>query len=389
MGERAKKKRAADARAARIAKKTADALAVQPTEGPSSESAEPTGTSSQAGNSSGNKLPTQSSSKKKSVAHRVASSTASTSHTRRSTRSLVVSSTRAPSSYKKKKSAEDHSDDKKATRPERSATVAARALLEQLQYAETEDTDIEEDPEEGDGDSDGNGNGNGNGNNSSDSNGNGDDDDDDDGSEIEVVEVGNLKMKQRLVAPAKATRKKLPGAPAKATHKEPPSANEEEPSSDEDGESESTVELNRALEIELLIDIFEMTLEINDNARRARRNLTLSSSTSWDNLKDRVAEVLNIHQGSLQLQYRFSNEKNNALPFDLCSHQDYDEMRDQLKPLILPKILASGEVSKRVRKVVVVQLFNRGMEGARGKKGTKVSDQYSILKLSYLSVYTF
>ena len=50
------------------------------------------------------------------------------------------------------------------------------------------------------------------------------------------------------------------------------------------GESKSTVELNRALEIELLIDIFEMTLEINDNARRARRNLTLSLSTSWNNL---------------------------------------------------------------------------------------------------------
>ena len=52
-----------------------------------------------------------------------------------------------------------------------------------------------------------------------------------------------------------------------------------------------------------------MTFEINDKARGARKNLTLSSLASWDNLQDRVAQVLNVHQGSLQLQYRFSNEK--------------------------------------------------------------------------------
>jgi len=117
-----------------------------------------------------------------------------------------------------------------------------------------------------------------------------------------------------------------------------------------------------------------MTFEINDKARGARKNLTLPSSTSWDDLQDKVSKILNIHPGSLQLQYNFSNDKNNSLPFNLRSDEDYSEMRDQLRPFILPKILSNGRPSKSARKPVVVQLFNKDMEGVSGeKKGVKVS----------------
>lgn len=120
-----------------------------------------------------------------------------------------------------------------------------------------------------------------------------------------------------------------------------------------------------------------MTFEINDKARGARKNVTLPSFTSWDNLKDRVAQVLNRHPESLHLQYRFSNEKSNSLPFDLVSLTDYDEMRDKLKPFVIPKILANGKPSKSARKLVIVQLFDKGMEGvpqaAGGEKIVKVS----------------
>ena len=123
-----------------------------------------------------------------------------------------------------------------------------------------------------------------------------------------------------------------------------------------------------------------MTFEINDRARGARKNLTLSSLTSWDDLQDRVAQVLNVHQGSLQLQYRFSNEKNNSLPFDLRSHDDYDEMCDQLRLHILPRFLANGKRSKSIQKLVVVQLFSRGMEGEKGPTGPgKVSDRVASM----------
>ncbi len=73
------------------------------------------------------------------------------------------------------------------------------------------------------------------------------------------------------------------------------------------------------------------------------------------------------------LQYIFSNEKNNSLPFDLRSHDEYVDMRDKLQPFVIPKILANGKPSKSVRKLVTVQLFNRGLEGVSGEKGTKVS----------------
>ena len=116
-----------------------------------------------------------------------------------------------------------------------------------------------------------------------------------------------------------------------------------------------------------------MMFKINNKARGARKNLTLPLTTSWANLQDRVAQVLNVHQGSLQLQYHFSNEKNNSLQFDLRSHDEYNEMRDQLRPLIVPRVLANGKVLKSIQKLVTVQLFNSGMEGASGEKGVKVS----------------
>jgi hypothetical protein len=121
-----------------------------------------------------------------------------------------------------------------------------------------------------------------------------------------------------------------------------------------------------------------MTFEINDKARGARKNITLRSFTSWDNLKDRVAQVLNLHPQSLHLQYRFSNEKSNSLPCDLVSPNDYNEMREQLKPFVVPKILASGKPSKSARKLVTVQLFDKNMEleaatAASVEKSVKVS----------------
>ena len=422
MGERAKKKRAADAKAARNAKKAAEkAQAAQPMEGPastdpagsSSDNDPPSGIRSSAGKKTGAALPAPrvpssatkpaprvpSSSAKQAAQSQAVGSSASTDRTssfkklptknskktgtaaahvasfastRSSTRSLVVSSTL--DSGKKHTSANDES---KVTRPERSATVAARALLEQLQYNETEDSDFEEDPQADNGSND-----------ESETDmvielddnddvaiGNDDDgssDGDGDGSDIEVVEVGNLKKKQGRVAPAKATRKDLPNT----NDSEKESGSDD--SDSEDGESACWTRPHSG-NWSILTETFEMTFEINDTARGARKNLTLSSLTSWADLQDQVSRVLNVYQGTLQLQYRFSNEKNNSLPFDLRSHDDYDEMRDQLRPLIVPRILANGKRSKSVRKLVVVQLFNRGMEGVSGEKGVKVSDHVASI----------
>ena len=192
MGERAKKKRAADAKAARKAKKAA-------------EDPDPP---------SDNNLPSQSktkTSKKKAAAPRVR--VASVTSTRCSTRSHVVSST--VGSSKKNTSVAKNNNGSKLTGRERSATIAAKALLEQLKISEDEDTtDFDEDPQ-GDGEADGKSNVNWSelktdviiepdDNNDSTISGNDDDDSDGDGSEVEVVEDGT---KQGLVVRAKATRK--------------------------------------------------------------------------------------------------------------------------------------------------------------------------------------
>ena len=126
-------------------------------------------------------------------------------------------------------------------------------------------------------------------------------------------------------------------------------------------------------------DTFEMTFEINDKARGARKIITLPSFTASDSLKDKVIQVLNNYPGSLQLQYQFSNEKSNALPFDLVSLNDYNKMHDQLKPFVVPKILASGKPSKSARKLVMVQLFDKGEGVPTGsEKGVKVTRQIFV-----------
>ena len=150
--------------------------------------------------------------KKGATTPHVMSCVASFASTRRSTHLLIASSTlgSGKKNTSTSKSAKGHNNESIAARPECSATAAAKALLEQLQItsSEIEDDDFEE----------------GGGSN--------DDMDDDDssgnGSDIEVmVEGGNLKAKQNLVAPAKATQKGLPTG----------NTEKEESSSDEDGES--------------------------------------------------------------------------------------------------------------------------------------------------------
>jgi hypothetical protein len=117
-----------------------------------------------------------------------------------------------------------------------------------------------------------------------------------------------------------------------------------------------------------------MTFEINDIAKGIRTNLTLSSTTSWQDLRHKIAEVLNIFPDSLHLQYRFSNEQKGSLPFNLDSAESYKEMRDKLEPLVVPEILQSGQRSKRKRKLVTVQLFDKeaGADGGSGGKNAKV-----------------
>jgi hypothetical protein len=129
-----------------------------------------------------------------------------------------------------------------------------------------------------------------------------------------------------------------------------------------------------------MTEAFEMTIEVHDKAKGARKNLTLPSSTPWADLQNKVAQIFNIYPGSLQLQHCFSNEKPNSLLFHLNSHDAYVKMCDQLRPFVVPKILANRNPSKAIRKLIMVQLFNKDAkgDGVSGRKAAKVRRSLSV-----------
>jgi hypothetical protein len=209
MGEGAKKKRAADARAARAAKKAVKAT--QPVEAPAGASTDPpSDVPTQSNATSGNS--------KKSSVPRVPSvpSGVRSVPTRQSTRSLGPSSTLG--------AGKRQTSDNGKPRPQRSATARAMALLQELQFSETEETEeTERDPE-----------GVFTGNNEDDAIMELDEDEDEDGgtsddessdarSDVEVIEVP-------------VARKGLPKVSAAVRKKPPPDFQEEESSSEEFGE---------------------------------------------------------------------------------------------------------------------------------------------------------
>jgi hypothetical protein len=103
-------------------------------------------------------------------------------------------------------------------------------------------------------------------------------------------------------------------------------------------------------------------MEINNKRMGIRKIETFSSTISWDNLEERMGEVLNIYLKNLRLQYRLSTDSSKSLPFDLASQPQLDAMITLLRPLIVPPLLASGKKSTRKMKPVSVQVFNKDDE---------------------------
>jgi hypothetical protein len=222
MGEKAKKKRAADARAAKKAK-TAKAM---PVEAPASASTDPTAPTVPTSSN----VPTQSNarnSKKTGTAPRVPSvpSSVRSVPTRQSTHSIGSSSTLGTG--KKHTSANLEGTDNGKTRPKRSATARAMALLQELQLSETEETEC--DPE-----------GVFTGNDELDmimeTNEDLDEDEDASGGTGEEGSDDGSKSSDIEVVEEPVTRKGLPKVSAVRKKPNPHTIDEEESSSDESGE---------------------------------------------------------------------------------------------------------------------------------------------------------
>src|SRR5882757_5124368 len=118
---------------------------------------------------------------------------------------------------------------------------------------------------------------------------------------------------------------------------------------------------------------FNFTLEISNKQTRSRSMEIISSTTPWFSLQQKLAEILNVYQGSLHVQYRLSCDSKDKYPCDLTSHQHLDTMLTVLRPLIIPARLANGRRSTRPMKAVAVQVFVKGNELEPTQSVSKVS----------------
>jgi hypothetical protein len=110
-------------------------------------------------------------------------------------------------------------------------------------------------------------------------------------------------------------------------------------------------------------------MEVNNREKGSRVAEIVSSTISWPSLHMRIAEILNVYQASLHVQYRFSTESKDSLPCDLTSQQHLDTMIRLLRALVVPPLTKSGRPSAKKMKSVTVQIFNRSDEPHQGKHG--------------------
>jgi hypothetical protein len=86
---------------------------------------------------------------------------------------------------------------------------------------------------------------------------------------------------------------------------------------------------------------------------------SLSSLLSWDEIREKLAKMLNIYPGSLHAQYRFSTDSKGSYPYDLMNPEQLSSMLTILQPLVAPRCLASGCMSAPPRKPATVLIFNK------------------------------
>jgi hypothetical protein len=91
------------------------------------------------------------------------------------------------------------------------------------------------------------------------------------------------------------------------------------------------------------------------------------------------------HKSSMSTRDRYNSNTGSQMKKTtrFHTHDEYTVMRDQLRPLIVPKVLSNGKLSKSVRKPVSIQLFNKGTQagGVFIEKGIKVSTVTTVAEL--------
>lgn len=62
---------------------------------------------------------------------------------------------------------------------------------------------------------------------------------------------------------------------------------------------------------------------------------------------------------SVHLQYRFSTDSKDSLPYNLRGEKDLQVMMKLLRPLVAPRMTKSGRISGVKKKEVTVQIFDK------------------------------
>jgi hypothetical protein len=111
------------------------------------------------------------------------------------------------------------------------------------------------------------------------------------------------------------------------------------------------------------------------------------STILWADLQEKLCEILNIYPASLHVQYWLSTDAKASLPFDLTSHQEFQQLIKMIQPLVVPLRLANRQRSKKQMKEVTVSVFQKGdsSDSQAGKSSAKVSLTLSLLCLYPIS----
>jgi hypothetical protein len=59
-------------------------------------------------------------------------------------------------------------------------------------------------------------------------------------------------------------------------------------------------------------------------------------------LQEKLCKILNIYPASLHAQHQLSTDAKASLPFDLTSHQEFQQLIKMIPPLVVPPHLANG-----------------------------------------------
>jgi hypothetical protein len=155
-----------------------------------------------------------------------------------------------------------------------------------------------------------------------------------------------------------------------------------DPSSDGDSEPEAKSECSTVWKLGILTPIiiwtdFTYQINVSSKTKDVRKVFAISSKTSWVNLEQRLAGILNVFTTNLCAQYVLSTEPAGAIPISLASQADLAELHEHLVPLVVPPRNANSSVLKCKMKEVLVRVTDKGNDAAlsaassNGKVGNK------------------